>query len=464
MSSPDRNLRAVSLPANWAPDSWRERPAVQMPTYPDAAELASALAELRQLPPLVTSWEIFALKKQLAEAQEGKRFLLQGGDCAESFSDCESGLISNRLKVLLQMSLVLVHGLRLPVVRVGRFAGQYAKPRSADNETRDGTTLPSYRGDLVNRPEFTAEARIPDPRRMIKAHARSAMTMNFVRALIDGGFADLHHPEYWNLSWVGYSPLAAEYQDMVRSIGDAVRFMETLSGSEVHNLNRIDFYTSHEALLLPYEEALTREVPRQWGWFNLSTHFPWIGMRTAAVDGAHVEYLRGVRNPIAIKVGPSVSPDQLLRLIDVLNPEDEPGRLTFIHRMGATQIAEKLPPLLEAVRRDGRRVLWVCDPMHGNTESTSNGYKTRRFDNIRGEVEQSFDLHAAAGTRLGGVHLELTGEDVTECTGGARELTDADLERAYRSTVDPRLNYEQSLEIAMSIVRKQNQLASPAER
>ena len=464
MSNIDRNLRAVSMPAEWTPASWRSRTAVQMPTYPDAGALESALGELRLLPPLVTSWEIFALKKQLAEAQEGKRFLLQGGDCAESFSDCESGLISNRLKVLLQMSLVLVHGLRLPVVRVGRFAGQYAKPRSTDTETRDGVTLPSYRGDLVNQPEFTAEARIPDPRRMIKAHARSAMTMNFVRALIDGGFADLHHPEYWNLNWVGYSPNANEYQQMVTSIGDAVRFMETLSGSEVHNLNRIDFYTSHEALLLPYEEALTREVPRQWGWFDLSTHYPWIGMRTAAVDGAHVEYLRGVRNPIALKVGPSVNPDQLLRLIDILNPEDEPGRLTFIHRMGATQIAEKLPPLLDAVRRDGRRVLWVCDPMHGNTESTSNGYKTRRFDNIRGEVEQSFDLHAAAGTRLGGVHLELTGEDVTECTGGARELTDIDLERAYRSTVDPRLNYEQSLEIAMSIVRKQNQLAAPAAR
>jgi len=460
----DRKLQAVSLPANWTPDSWRGRQALQMPTYPDEAALESALGELRSLPPLVTSWEIFALKKQLAEAQEGKRFLLQGGDCAESFSDCESGLISNRLKVLLQMSLVLVHGLRLPVVRVGRFAGQYAKPRSTDTETRDGVTLPSYRGDLVNQPEFTAEARIPDPRRMIKAHARSAMTMNFVRALIDGGFADLHHPEYWNLSWVGYSPLAAEYQDMVRSIGDAVRFMETLSGSEVHNLNRIDFYTSHEALLLPYEASLTREVPRQWGWFNLSTHYPWIGMRTAAIDGAHVEYLRGVRNPIAIKIGPSVSADQLLRLVDVLNPEDEPGRLTFIHRMGATQIAEKLPPLLEAMRRDGRRVLWVCDPMHGNTESTANGFKTRRFDNVRSEVEQSFDLHAAAGTRLGGVHLELTGEDVTECTGGARELTDADLERAYRSTVDPRLNYEQSLEIAMSIVRKQNQVSPPAVR
>jgi 3-deoxy-7-phosphoheptulonate synthase len=464
MNPTDRNLRAVQLPAQWAPDSWRARPAVQLPTYPDAGALEAAVGELKQLPPLVTSWEIFALKKQLAEAQEGKRFLLQGGDCAESFSDCESGLISNRLKVLLQMSLVLVHGLRLPVVRVGRFAGQYAKPRSADMETRDGVTLPSYRGDLVNAPEFTAEARLPDPRRMIKAHARSAMTMNFVRALIDGGFADLHHPEYWNLNWVGYSPLANEYQHMVTSIGDAVRFMETLSGAEVHNLNRIDFYTSHEALLLPYEEALTREVPRQWGWFNLSTHYPWIGMRTAAVDGAHVEYLRGVRNPIAIKVGPSVTPDQLLRLIDVLNPEDEAGRLTFIHRMGASQIADKLPPLLDAVRRDGRRVLWVCDPMHGNTESTSNGFKTRRFDNVRGEVEQSFDLHAAAGTRLGGVHLELTGEDVTECTGGARELTDLDLERAYRSTVDPRLNYEQSLEIAMCIVRKQNQVAAPAVR
>ncbi|AER57182.1 phospho-2-dehydro-3-deoxyheptonate aldolase [Pseudoxanthomonas spadix BD-a59] len=432
-----------------------------MPTYPDAAALKAALDELARLPPLVTSWEIFALKKQLAQAQEGKRFLLQGGDCAESFSDCQSGLISNRLKVLLQMSLVLVHGLQLPVVRVGRFAGQYAKPRSTDMETRGEITLPSYRGDLVNGPEFSAAARMADPQRMIRAHSRSAMTMNFVRALIDGGFADLHHPEYWNLNWVGYSPLAAEYQQMVADIGGAVRFMETLAGVEVHNLNRIDFYTSHEALLLPYEQALTRQVPRQRGWFNLSTHYPWIGMRTAALDGAHVEYLRGVRNPIAIKIGPSVQPDQLLRLIDVLNPDDEPGRLSFIHRMGAAQIADKLPALLEAVKRDGRRVLWVCDAMHGNTESTSNGFKTRRFDNIRSEVEQSFELHAAAGTRLGGVHLELTGEDVTECTGGARELTDIDLERAYRSSVDPRLNYEQSLEIAMLIVRKQRQGRRP---
>ena len=461
MSTSERSLQPVNLPADWAPGSWRSRPALQMPTYPDQAALEATLAELRNLPPLVTSWEIFALKRQLAEAQEGRRFLLQGGDCAENFSDCESGTISNRLKVLLQMSLVLVHGLRLPVVRVGRFAGQYAKPRSADMETRGEVSLPSYRGDVVNGPAFTAAARVPDPQRMITAHARSAMTMNFVRALIDGGFADLHHPEYWNLSWVGCSPLAEDYQRMVSSIGDAVRFMETLAGSQIHNLNRIDFYTSHEALLLPYEEALTRQVPRQWGWFNLSTHYPWIGMRTAALDGAHVEYFRGIRNPVAIKVGPSVQPEQLLRLMDVLNPDDEPGRLTFIHRMGAAQVASKLPPLLDAVRRDGRRVLWVCDAMHGNTESTSNGYKTRRFANILSEVEQSFDLHAAAGTRLGGVHLELTGEDVTECTGGARELTETDLERAYRSSVDPRLNYEQSLEIALAIVRKQGSRQAP---
>src|SRR5688500_10617000 len=378
MKSPDRTLRPVNLPADWRPDSWRARTALQLPVYPDAAELAAVQGELAALPPLVTSWEILSLKKQVAEAQEGRRFLLQGGDCAESFADCESGLISNRLKVLLQMSLVLVHGLRLPVVRVGRFAGQYAKPRSTDLETRDGVALPSYRGDFINAPEFTVEARTPDPRRMVKGHARSAMTMNFVRALIDGGFADLHHPEYWDLDWVRHSPLSEEYHRMVAAVGDAVRFMETISGEALHNLNRADFYTSHEALLLPYEEALTRQVPRQWGWFNLSTHFPWIGMRTAAIDGAHTEYFGGIRNPIPIQIGPSVTPEQLLKLIDVLSPDGEPGRLSLICRMGAAHVAAKLPALLDAVKRDGRRVLWICDAMHGNTESTSNGYKTRR--------------------------------------------------------------------------------------
>ncbi|MEO8809548.1 MAG: 3-deoxy-7-phosphoheptulonate synthase class II [Rhodanobacter sp.] len=439
--------------SHWSPDSWQQRHALQQPSYDNADELAIASMQLARLPPLVTSWEVLALKQALAEAQDGQRFLLQGGDCAESFADCTSPVISNRLKVLLQMSLVLVHGLKKPVLRVGRFAGQYAKPRSTDVETRDGMSLPCFRGDLVNGPEFTASARRPDPQRMIRAHAHSALTMNFVRALIDGGFADLRHPEYWDLAWVDHSPLATEYRQLVSAIGDSLRFMETLAGP-VAGFSKVDFFTSHEALLLHYEQALTREVPRNPGWFNLSTHFPWIGMRTAALDGAHVEYFRGIRNPIGVKIGPSATVDQLLQLIDVLNPQDEPGRLTLIHRMGHARIAAALPPLLEAVKREGRRVLWVADPMHGNTESTSNGYKTRRFDNIRGELDQAFDIHAAIGTRLGGVHLELTGEDVTECMGGARGLSERDLVRAYKSMVDPRLNYEQSLELAMLIVRK----------
>lgn len=447
-------LHPVNEAVDWLPSSWQKRPAVQQPTYADADALHAVLLELRGLPPLVTSMEVLGLKRLLAEAAEGKRFLLQGGDCAESFGDCESGLISNRLKVLLQMSVVLIHGLKLPVVRIGRFAGQYAKPRSTDMEMRGGVTLPSYRGDLVNGPEFDPLSRTPDPARMIRGHAFSAMTMNFVRALVDGGFADLHHPEYWELGWVERAPLAREYKKMVASIGEAVRFMETLADAAIGSFSRVDFYTSHEALLLHYEQALTRQVPRQWGWFNLSTHFPWIGMRTASLDGAHIEYCRGIRNPIGVKVGLSVTADQLLRMCEVLNPQNEPGRLTLIHRMGAGRIAETLPRLLEAVRREGRNVLWCCDPMHGNTETLSNGIKTRRFENIRSELDHAFDIHAAAGTRLGGVHLELTGEDVTECLGGASDLTPDDLQRAYKSSVDPRLNYEQSLELAMLIVKK----------
>jgi len=319
--------------------------------------------------------------------------------------------------------------------------------------------LPVYRGELVNGAEFTPEARRPDPQRMLEGHARSAMTMNFVRALIDGGFADLHHPEYWNLAWVERSPLAADYRQMVEGISGAMHFMETLAGP-IASFQRADFYTSHEALLLHYEQALTRQVPRQWGWFDLSTHFPWIGMRTAALDGAHVEFCRGIRNPIAIKIGPAMHADQLRQLVDILNPDDEPGRLTLGHRMGAGGIGQHLPRLIEAVQATGRRVLWVCDPMHGNTEKLGSGVKTRRIANIRSELEQAFDIHATAGTYLGGVHLELTGEDVTECMGGARDLSEADLARAYRSTVDPRLNYEQSLELAMLIVRKSTVRAS----
>ena len=455
----ERSISVVREAAHWAPSSWQQRVHTQQPVYADPGELTHALAQLRGLPPLVTSWEILALKQLLADAAQGRRFLLQGGDCAESFDDCSSPLISNRLKVMLQMSLVLVHGLKLPVVRVGRFAGQYAKPRSTDMETRDGVSLPSYRGDLVNGAAFTAEARRADPQRLIRGHALSAMTMNFVRALVDGGFADLHHPEYWDLGWVEHSPLQNEYRQMVDAIGNSLRFMETLAGEPLSSFQRVDFYTSHEALVLHYEETLTRQVPRQWGWFNLSTHFPWIGMRTAAIDGSHTEYFRGIRNPIAVKIGPSVTPDQLLHLIDVLDPDNDPGRLTLIHRMGADKIETILPPLLAAVKSAGRKPLWCCDPMHGNTETLGSGIKTRRFENISAELDRAFDVHVAAGTHLGGVHLELTGENVTECLGGARHLVESDLARAYKSTVDPRLNYEQSLEIAMLIVRKRGSVA-----
>ena len=450
-------VQEVSVPESWSPGSWKEFKALQQAAYTDQEALSNALGKLSDLPPLVTSWEINSLREQIAEAQEGRRFMLQGGDCAENFSECSSSLITNRLKVLLQMSLVLMHGLQMPVLRVGRYAGQYAKPRSSDWETRDGVTLPTYRGDIVNSIEFTPEARNPDPQRLIQAHSNSALTMNFVRALVDGGFADLHHTEYWNLSWVEHSPLAEEFQRLAENIGRSLKFLETISGQDAGSLRRVNFFTSHEALHLHYEQALTRQVPRHWGWFNLSTHFPWIGMRTAALDGAHVEYFRGIRNPLGIKVGPGMDIDWLSRLLDVLNPSREPGRIVLIHRMGESLIEEKLPGLIQAVQDSGSPVLWICDAMHGNTESTESGIKTRRFRKIMHEMDLAFDIHRACQSRLGGVHLELTGEDVTECTGGARDLSEEDLKRTYKSTVDPRLNYEQSLELAMLIVKKYGQ-------
>ena len=526
---------------SWSPTSWQATPggAMQQPCYPNAEALRRVVEQLAHLPPLVTSWEIESLKSQLAEAAAGKRFLLQGGDCAETFDDCESTAIANKLKILLQMSLVLVHGMRKPVIRVGRFAGQYAKPRSNDVETRPGIasnvqhgehgehgekrgktksnsvssvnsvvnslgenlTLPSYRGDIVNRPAFTVADRTPDPLNMLRAYERSALTLNFIRALIDGGFADLHHPEYWDLGFVKHSPRAEEYQRIVESIGESLRFMETLAGQTVSEMTRVDFFTSHEALLLLYEQAQTRQVPRREGWYNLATHFPWIGMRTAAPDSAHVEYARGIRNPIAIKIGVppeavasdglSATQSRIARLIEILNPENEPGRLTIVHRFGAHQIAKCLPRLIEAVAQSpyGKNVLFVCDPMHGNTQSvkvetskrpnvqtrsgaeliapgsaggtasSSNPHassppvKTRKFEHILAELEQAFEIHKKMGTYLGGVHFELTGDNVTECTGGARGMSEADLTQAYKSHVDPRLNYEQSLELALLIAR-----------
>ena len=412
------------------------------------------LAELRQLPPLVTSWEVIELREQLADAIAGRRFVLQAGDCAERFAYCRSDRITNTLKVLLQMSLVLVVGAQRPIVRIGRFAGQYAKPRSADTETRNGVPLPSYRGDNVNRAEFTAEARTPDPQLLLRGYERAALTLNFIRALVKGGFADLHHPEYFDLDWVTHSPLADEYHRMVEMIGESLRFMENVLGVSAGETDRIDFFTAHEALHLACEEAQTRTVPRRSGWFNLTAHFPWVGLRTNDPEGAHIEYLRGLENPVGIKVGAGVTREQVARWIEKLDPRRTPGRLTFIHRFGADRIAEELPPLIEHVRAAGGSVLWVSDPMHGNTRRTASGVKTRYFADIYSEVEQAFDIHRAMGRQLGGVHIELTGEDVTECIGGARGPAEGELARAYESEVDPRLNGEQSLELAFLIARK----------
>ncbi len=446
-------MAATKAPTDptWSPTSWRAKPAAQQVGYTDNEALTRIMTEMASLPPLVTSWEVESLKSQLAKAARGDAFVLQGGDCAESFDDCRSEPIAAKLKILLQMSLVLVHGTRKPVVRIGRIAGQYAKPRSADVETRGDVTLPAYRGDIINRDAFTAEDREPDPTLMLRAYERAALTLNFIRALLDGGFADLHHPEYWDVSFAHGSPNAAQYERIVESIRESLDFVSAITGVENEVLRRVDIFTSHEALALPYEQAQTRRVPRRPGYYNLSTHFPWIGMRTAQLDGAHVEFFRGIRNPLGIKLGTGMTADWLTGLLDVLDPEREPGRITLIHRMGAGKVADKLPDLVETVRRAGRSVLWVCDPMHGNTETTPQGIKTRRFDNIVSELEQSFEIHTKLGSRLGGVHIELTGENVTECVGGARGLTEADLAHAYKSRVDPRLNYEQALETALRI-------------
>ena len=447
------DLETVTIDT-WSPTSWRARPAAQQPVYADDAKLAAVVDEMSRLPPLVTSWEIEDLKSHLASAARGECFVLQGGDCAESFEDCDSAVITAKLKILLQMSLVLVHGTRRGVIRIGRIAGQYAKPRSTDTESRGGVTLPTYRGDLVNVAGFTAEERAPNPELLLRGYERAALTLNFIRALADGGFADLHHPEYWDLSFVKNSEMAAQYERIVTSIREAVEFMEAVAGPGISGMQQINFFTSHEGLLLPYEQAQTRRVPHRDGWYNLSTHLPWIGMRTAQLGGAHVEFFRGIRNPIGIKIGPTMTAEWLLELLDILNPENEAGRIMLIHRMGAGSIHAALPDLIAAVASAGREVLWTSDPMHGNTESTASGLKTRRFENIIRELEAAFDIHAEAGTILGGVHFELTGDDVTECVGGARGLAEKDLERAYRSRVDPRLNYEQALEMAMLLAGK----------
>jgi 3-deoxy-7-phosphoheptulonate synthase len=444
------------IPAPWTPDSWRTRPIRQVPAYPDPTQLAATEAKLHRYPPLVFAGEARRLAAALAQAADGRAFVLQGGDCAESFADFTANIIRDTFRVLLQMAVVLTFGASVPVVKMGRMAGQFAKPRSADAETVDGETLPCYRGDIINGPDFTAAARIPDPARMEAAYFQSAGTLNLLRAFATGGYADLHEVHRWNLGFIARSPMADRYRDLAHRIDETLGFMAAcgMTSGTIPQIRETEFFTSHEALLLPYEQALTRVDSTTGDWYACSAHFLWVGERTRQLDGAHVEFLRGVKNPVGLKVGPSMTADELLRLIERLNPADEPGRLTLISRMGAEKVARVLPPLLRAVAREGRRVVWLCDPMHGNTVTTAAHFKTRSFDAILAEVRGFFDAHADAGTWAGGVHVEMTGRDVTECVGGAHRLTEADLSRSYETFCDPRLNAEQSLELAFLVAEE----------
>jgi 3-deoxy-7-phosphoheptulonate synthase len=454
----------VPASKNWTPESWRLQPIRQVPAYPDPARLAAFERRIAGYPPLVFAGEARRLKAALGQVADGRAFVLQGGDCAESFADFTANNIRDTFRVLLQMAVVLTFGAAVPVVKMGRMAGQYAKPRSSDVETVGGETLPAYRGDIVNGPEFTPEARTPDPARMETGYFQSASTLNLLRAFAGGGYADLHEVHRWNLGFVNRSPLVEQYRDLAHRIDETLAFMSAvgLNGANTPQVRETDFYTSHEALLLPYEQALTRVDSTTGDWYACSAHFLWIGDRTRQPEGAHVEFLRGVRNPIGLKVGPTTDPDELLRMIDVLNPDDEAGRLTLITRMGVDKVARLLPPLLRAVRRSGRRVVWLCDPMHGNTISTASKVKTRNFDSILGEVRGFFDAHAAEGTFAGGVHVEMTGRDVTECVGGAHRLTEADLGGRYETFCDPRLNAEQSLELAFLVAEELKARRVPA--
>ena len=440
----------------WTPATWRTRPIQQHPAYPDQDALARMEERIHGYPPLVFAGEARRLKAALALASEGNAFVLQGGDCAESFGDFNANHIRDTFRVLLQMAVVLTFGASVPVVKLGRMAGQYAKPRSSENETVGGVTLPSYRGDTINGPAFTAADRTPDPKRMETGYFQSAGTLNLLRAFASGGYADLHEVHRWNLSFAARSPLASRYGELAERIDETLRFMAACGMTSISTpqIRETEFYTSHEALLLPYEQAMTRIDSTSGDWYACSAHFLWIGDRTRQPDGAHVEFLRGVRNPIGIKVGPTTPASDLLRLIETLNPADEPGRITLISRMGAEQVGQKLPPLLRAVRAEGRRVLWLCDPMHGNTISTAAKVKTRSFDAILKEVRGFFDVHGAEGSWAGGVHVEMTGQEVTECVGGAHRLTEADLGGRYETFCDPRLNAEQSLELAFLVAEE----------
>jgi len=447
---------------SWQPNSWRKFPIKQQPTYDDQELLKKVEAELAGYPPLIFAGEARNLKRELAKAGRGEAFIVQGGDCAESFADFNAEIIKNMYKLILQMAVVMTYSSGKPVVKIGRMAGQFAKPRSNDFEEIDGVKLPSYRGDIINDIGFTAQARKPDPKRMLRAYNQSAATLNLMRAFSRGGMADLNQVHRWNLDFIKDHPLGKRYEQLSCQIDKSVKFLAAagITSENAPQLRQTTVYTSHEALLLNYEEALTRIDSLTGEWYNCSAHMLWIGDRTRDLDGAHIEYFRGIKNPIGCKVGPSMEVDELLSLIDALNPDNEEGRLNLIVRMGADKINELYPPLLRAVRDAGKNVVWTIDPMHGNIEKSSTGFKTRDFDNILSEVEQFFAIHEAEGTVAGGIHLEMTGEDVTECTGSlSAAITEEDLSSRYHTQCDPRLNANQSLELAFMIGEK---MGSPA--
>ncbi len=444
------DAKPVLLPKPWDPASWRSRPVEQMASYPDEAALHAVEDELRHYPPLVFAGEARRLRDGLARASDGRAFLLLGGDCAESFAEFHPNNIRDTFRVLLQMAVVLTFGGGVQVIKVGRMAGQFAKPRSADTETIDGETLPSYRGDMINGIEFTEAARVPDPGRLLRCYNQSAATLNLLRAFAQGGYADLRQVHTWTLGFVADSPQGHRYRDFAERIDEALAFMNAcgLNSENTPQFRETDFFTAHEALHLPYEQAMTRVDSITGDWYDTAAHFLWIGDRTRQLDGGHVEFLRGIENPIGVKIGPKSSPDELIRLIDIVNPDNKPGRLTLIVRMGAAIVREQLPALIRAVERESRAVVWVCDPMHANTVKSSSGFKTRHFNAILEEVRAFFDVHHHEGTYPGGVHFEMTGQNVTECVGGAQAITEANLSARYHTHCDPRLNASQALELA----------------
>jgi 3-deoxy-7-phosphoheptulonate synthase len=437
----------------WTPDSWRSKPILQQPTYQDQEHLNRVLSELKTYPPLVYAGEAKRLKEQLADVSRGEAFLLQGGDCAESFSEFHANNIRDTFKVLMQMAVVMTYAGSVPVVKVGRLGGQFAKPRSSDTETIDGVTLDSYRGDIINGSEFTKEARVPDPDRMIRAYNQASATQNLLRAFATGGMADLHKVHKWNLDFAHKSEVSEKYEKLAEEIETSLNFMQAcgITSKTYRNLRETDFYTSHEALLLPYEEAFTRKDSLTGEWYNTAAHMVWIGDRTRQLDGAHVEYMKGICNPIGIKAGPSMDPEDLVKLAHAVNPTNEEGRLNIIVRMGADKVGEHMPGLVRAIEREGLNVVWSCDPMHGNTIKSSNNFKTRPVDAILTEMKQFFQVHKSEGTYGGGVHLEMTGRNVTECLGGSFIVTEEDLSSRYHTHCDPRLNADQSLELAFLI-------------